>query len=379
MDEKLAKGLEGVVVAESTIGFIDGITGRLLYRGYNIHDLALHSNFEEICFLLLFEKLPNKKELDAFKKQLISKRKLPLQLIKMLKVFSNAPPMDALRSCVSLLSHFDAKANDNSREANMKKAIDLIAKFPTIVAFHHRLRKKQKLIQPNSKLSHAANFLFMLSGKLPDKWDEKAMDLDFVLTAEHGFNASTFAVRVTASTLSDIYSGVVSGIGTLKGPLHGGARSGTMRMLRKIGSVENVDAYLKQAFERKEKIMGWGHRVYKVMDPRAIEFKKFAREFSEAKRDTAWIEMLERIEQVLRQEQYFIERNLFPNVDFYPAVTYNLMKIPDDLSDSIFAIARISGWSAHFIEQQHDNRLIRPREDYEGKDHLLYIPIGERK
>ena len=378
--EKFEKGLEGVIAAQSSICYIDGVKGDLLYRGYSIHDLAKYSTFEETSYLLLFGKLPNRKELKDFTKRLKDNRELPKIVIKRMKTFHhNLSPMAVLRTVTSALSFNDEKADDNSEEENIRKAISLIAKFPTIVATYENLRNERKIVKPKRKLNHAANFLYMLTGKVPDEISSDAMDLDFLLTAEHELNASTFAAMVTASTLADMYSAVTTAVGTLKGVLHGGARRGVMEMLLRIESPEKVDSYLEDALIRKEKIMGFGHRVYKAMDPRAIEFKNFCRKFVEKKDGRKWLEITERIESILLKNPVFIEKKLFPNVDFYPPVIYLTLGIPKDLADSIFAIGRTSGWCAHIIEQLKDNRIIRPLAEYVGPKNLKYMKIGSRK
>ncbi len=378
--EKFEKGLEGVIAAQSSICFIDGVKGDLLYRGYSIHDLAEHSTFEETCYLLFFGKLPTKKELKEFSNKLKDNRELPKIVIKRMKTFpKNLPPMAVLRTVTSALSFNDEKADDNSEEENIRKAINLIAKFPTIVSTYDNLRNDRKIMKPKRKLNHAANFLYMLTGNVPDEISAKAIDLDLLLTAEHELNASTFSALVTTSTLSDIYSSVTSAVGTLKGVLHGGARRGVMETLLKIGSPDRVDSYLRDALARKEKIMGFGHRVYKAMDPRAIEFRQFCKEFVEKKDGKKWFEMTERIENILLKNPTFIEKKLFPNVDFYPPVIYLTLGIPKDLADSIFAIARTPGWCAHIMEQLKDNRLIRPLAEYTGSKNLKYVKINSRK
>jgi len=377
---ELIKGLEGVIAAETKISSIDGINGVLTIRGYNIHDIAANSNFEEMCYLLIFGKLPTKSELKEFNKKLKENRNLPKEVLKLMKGYApTSAPMDALRSTVSLLSHYDQLVGDNSKEANIEKSISLIAKFPTIVAAHDRLKKGMKPVKPKKKFDHSTNFLYMLWDRTPEEIDAKAIDLDFLLTAEHGLNASTFSARVTAATLSDIYSAITSAIGTLRGPLHGGARSGVYKMLQQIGEPGSAEKFVRDALAKKEKIMGWGHRVYKTTDPRATEFKNFAKKMSEEKREMRWFEMSEEIEEVLLKEPYFVERKLFPNVDFYPSIIYLLLNIPTGLTDSIFAIGRVPGWCAHVLEQWENNRLIRPRGKYVGEQNLKYIPIKKRK
>ena len=368
------KGLEGVVVADSTICLIEGMKGRLYYRGYNIKDLAENCCFEEIAYLLLYEKLPNMKELDKFKKELIRRRNLPDHIVEMMKTFAKKMnSTEALRSAVSALADDEPDPRDVSIDHQLDVAVSLTAKFPTIVAYYYKIKHKMKIVKPNAKLDHAANFLYMLTGTVPDEINRRAMDMDFVLHAEHGFNASTFGVRVTVSTLSDMYSAMTTGIGVLKGPLHGGAAQEVMDMLEKIGWAKNVDSYVKKTLAKHGRIMGYGHRIYKTYDPRAKVLKKMAKEFSKKKDNMRWFEIGEKLETVMAKE-----KNLYPNVDFYSAIVYRHLGLLLDLDTPIFAIARITGWSAHAIAQYKDNRLIRPIENYIGEKDLKFIPLEKR-
>jgi len=368
--EELKRGLEGVLAAESSICFIDGEKGKLLYRGYDINDLATKSNYEEVSYLLVFGRLPTRQELKEFKKRLASERQLPKGLMKAMKLFAGvASPMDSLRTSISLLPSFD-----NYKKSDLDAGISMIAKFPTIVAAAHRLKSGMKPIKPKSSLGHSANFLYMLSGEKPDEVSAKVMDVDFILHAEHGFNASTFAARVT---MSDMYSAIVSAIGTLKGPLHGGAAGKVFEMLKRVGSPDRVEAYVKEALARKEKIMGFGHRVYKTIDPRAIHIEKAAGELAKKTGNSKYFEMTQKFEEIV--VPLLKEKRIYPNVDFFSSTVYDGLKIPEELFDSLFAIGRVPGWVAHSLEQAADNKLIRPREKYTGGMDLPYVPIGKRK
>ena len=372
---EIKKGLEGVVVAESKVCLIDGINGRLYYRGYSIEDLAENCSFEEVAYLLLYEKLPNKSELAAFSKDLNRHRNLPKHIINMMRTFCKGmTSMEALRTTVSALSCGDPDTRKVSLKDHLHNSISLIAKFPTIVAYYNRIRHGLEPISSDPRLGYAANFLYMLSGKKPDAISERAMDMDFVLHAEHGFNASSFAARVTISTLSDMHSAFTTGVGTLKGPLHGGAAQAVMAMLNQIKDVKNAEQYVKDALAKHEKIMGFGHRVYKTYDPRARILKKMAKEISQKKKNMRWFEIADRIEETM-----ISQKNLYPNVDFYSAIVYHNLGLPLDLDSPIFAIARSAGWAAHCIEQYQDNKLIRPREHYTGDIDIKFIPFLKRQ
>ena len=368
------KGLEDVVVSESSVCFIDGEKGKLLYRGYNINDLAKCS-YEEVSYLLIYEKLPTKKELANYNKTLVKKRRLSSRVIRLMHDYCpNTTGMEALRTTVSALVCHDPDVRKVSIADHRKNGIDLIAKFPTIVAAYERIRNGKKPIEPDPKLGHAANFLYMLSGKKPDAVSIKAMDTDFILHAEHGFNASTFSVRVTISTLSDMHSAITSGIGTLKGPLHGGAAQEAWALMKNIKNPDNAEKYIKKSLEKHEKIMGFGHRVYKVYDPRARILKKMAFDLSKSKKNLRWYNISDNVEKTMIKE-----KNINPNVDFYSSIVYHNLGIPIDLDTPIFAIARISGWIAHALEQYSDNKLIRPKEQYIGPMDSKFVPIEKRK
>ena len=367
-------GLEGIVAAQSTISDVNGQEGTLIYAGYDIHDLAEHATFEEVIYLLWNGRLPTAVELGALKSQLNSEAGLPAGIIELIRLLpKTANPMDMLRTVVSALGLYDPDGADNSLEANARKAIRLTAKFPTIVTTFQRLRNGLEPVHPHEELSLAGNFLYTLNGEEPDEVSTRTMDVAFVLHADHELNASTFAARVTAATMSDIYSAIVSAIGTLKGPLHGGANEGVIKNLLEIGSVEAVEAWVKDAFAHKKKIMGFGHRVYRTVDPRAIHLAEMSRQLGERTGETKWYEMSRKMEEVVMREKH-----LNANVDFYSASTYYALGIPTDLFTPIFACSRISGWTAHVLEQFRNNRLIRPRAEYVGARGLKYVPIEER-
>ncbi|HUI31196.1 MAG TPA: citrate synthase [Candidatus Acidoferrales bacterium] len=369
-----SKGLDGIVAGQSKICFIDGLKGELVYSGINIDELATNATFEEVVYLLWYGRLPRKDELSKLQKELAANRSLPSQVIEFLRgVPKTADPMDVLRTAVSYLGIFDEEAKDNSPEANLRKSIRLVAKMPTIVANFHTFRKTGDYSKPDGSLGHSANFLYMLNGVPPGDTSTKTMDCALVLQADHEFNASTFSARVTVATLSDIYSGVTSAIGTLKGPLHGGANEEVMKMLLEIKTMDNVEKYLQSLLAGKKKVPGFGHRVYRVEDPRAKHLKKFSKQLAETIDNLKWFEMSEKIEAIMKKE-----KSLVPNVDFYSASTYYYLGIPIDLYTPIFAISRVSGWTAHIMEQYSDNRLIRPLSDYVGKRDQHFVPISQR-
>lgn len=366
------KGLEGVVAAESSISSI--IDGVLTYRGINIDELAEHASFEEVVYLLWYGYLPTRSQLDQLKKELSENATLPSQVIELLKrVPSYVHPMAALRTAVSALSLYDEEADDMTKEANLRKAVRLQAKISTIVTTFARLREGKEPVNPRSDLSFAANFLYMLKGTEPEAVQEEAFNKALVLHADHELNASTFASRVTVATLSDIYSGITSAIGALKGPLHGGANEQVMAMLEEIGEIDRVEDYIMKKLANKEKIMGFGHRVYKNGDPRAKHLKEMSRQLTQLTGQSKWYEMSVKIEELVQKE-----KGLMPNVDFYSASVYHSLGIPRDLFTPIFAVARTSGWIAHILEQYENNRLIRPRAEYVGPQKQSYIPIEQR-
>ncbi len=368
-------GLEGVVAAKSEICFIDGTAGRLVYRGYDIADLVENTTFEEVAFLLWENKLPNQAELKALKSELSKTVALPDHVVAVLKALPpKTQPMDALRTGVSALSSIDPDLNENTPEANRRKAIRLTAQFPTIVTTFHRLRNGQPLIEPDPSLSIAANFLYMLNGKKPHDTLTRVMDAALVLHAEHGMNASTFAARVIAATLADMHAAVTGALGALKGPLHGGANQDVMELLLACGDAATAEKKARETLAAGGKIPGFGHRVYKTFDPRATFLRKMSKELGAAAGNTKWYEMSEKLIGVVKE----MKPNINPNVDFFSASTYYTMGIPLDLFTPIFAIARITGWSAHVMEQHVNNRIIRPTDDYVGKTGLKVVPIEKR-
>lgn len=373
-----SKGLEDVVAAESSICFIDGKNSKLAYRGYDIHDLAVNSNFEETAYLLLFGELPTERQLIDFKNKLASERELPKDLIRLIELFpKTVNPMSALRTGVSILSFYDPEADDKSIESNVRKAIRLIARVPSIIAYFDRVRRGEKLVHPKLEpgVSTAANFLYMMKGEHPTPTEAEMLDKYFVLLAEHDLNASTFAAIITASTLSDIYSAVVSAIGTLKGDLHGSANSRTMESLIAIGSADKVDAFVEDALHNKKKLMGFGHRVYKGPDPRADDLRLMSKTLAEKNPQQAkWYAISEKFEQAV-----WAKKKLNSNVDFFSASVLYTIGIPIDLFTPMFAISRMAGWTAHVIEQLSDNRLIRPVSDYKGASNRTYAPLASRK
>ncbi len=372
---KLKKGLQDVVVATSSICYIDGQKGILSYRGMDIHDLAEHSTFEEVCYLLWFGRLPKQTELDEVTAVMGRSRALPEPVVQLLKSFpQDAPPMDILRTAVSALSHYDPDAAANDKPANLRKTYRLTGQIASIVAAADRIRNGQEPVSPDPGLSHAANFVYMLTGNKPDATAERALDVALILHADHEFNASTFAARVTIATLTDIHSAITSAIGTLKGPLHGGANQDVMRILIEIGETERAETYIKEALARKQKISGFGHRVYRTEDPRATHLRRMSRDLSESSGTRKWFETSRVIEEVVKRE-----KNINANVDFYSATVYYNLGIPVDLFTPLFAVSRISGWTAHVLEQLDNNRLIRPRAEYTGPPHPApYIAMNER-
>jgi citrate synthase len=372
---ELARGLKGVVLDTTETSFIDGEAGKLLYRGYNIHDLAERSTFEEVIYLLLYGRLPRRQELAALDEALRSSRALPPEVIDVIRLVQRAHPMDVLRTAVSALAAFDPDTEDNSEEATLRKAIRLTAQVPTIVAAHHRIRTGQTPVAPNPELNHAANFLYMLHGRAPSEEAAKALDVDFILHAEHGTNASAFAARVTVSTGADLHAAIVSAIGTLKGPMHGGAAEAVMRMVQEIGEPERVEEYVQHALAEGRRIMGMGHRVYKVEDPRARHMRERARVLGEKMGQPKWYRILERIAEVTSPLR---ARGISLNVDFYAGAVYYLLGIPEDLFVPMFAIGRMPGWCAQVLEQMRNNILIRPLLHYTGPMDLEYIPLEER-
>ena len=376
-DVKAKAGLEDVVATSSAICFIDGDRGILSYRGYDIHDLARFATFEETCYLLWHGSLPNRAQLGDLQSQLANARPLPEAVLRLMKMLPPSDGMDALRTLTSALGHYDPDASDNSQAASYRKSVRLTGQLASLVATWGRMQNGGNPVAPDPAMSHAANFLYMLTGERPNPTAIKTMDIALTLHADHELNASTFAARVAAATLTDVHSAIVAGIGTLKGPLHGGANAEVMKMLLEIGAdapSERVDAYVRGKLARKEKISGFGHRVYNTEDPRATHLRRMSKELGERAKTTQWYEISERIENIVRGE-----KKLYPNVDFYSASAYYTMGISLDLYTPIFAVSRVSGWTAHVLEQYANNRLIRPRADYVGPAHPQpWTPLDQR-
>ena len=370
------KGLEGVVATTSRICYIDGERGVLAYRGIDIHELAEKSTFEETCYLLWFGKLPIDNELKDLRTRLATERQLDSAVIEFLRELpKGATPMDVLRTAVSALGLYDRDQKNNDHDANVNKAIRLTSQISMIVAAYDRLRKGKKVVEPDPSLSHAANFLLLLTGEKPSQTAERALDVALILHADHELNASTFAARVTAATLSDMHSAITSAIGALKGPLHGGANEAVFHILEKIDS-SGADpiAYVKDMLAQKKKIPAFGHRVYRTEDPRATHLRKMSEDLGRSSGQPKWFEMSRTIEQFVKSE-----KRLNANVDLYSASTYHVLGIDVDLFTPVFAVSRISGWAAHVIEQLDDNRLIRPRADYIGPPYPQHwVPMSKR-
>ncbi|MFS0787481.1 citrate synthase [Shouchella sp. 1P09AA] len=367
------RGLEGIVATQSSVSSI--IDDELTYQGYGIDDLAENASFEEVIYLLWNGELPTKEELKSFTEQLAAEAEVPEEIFAQMKAYpiKDVHPMAALRSAISALGLFDSDAEKMNEEENYKKAIRLQAKIPTIVTGFERIRSGQEPIQPNQELSFAANFLYMLNGETPDDLSIEAFNKALVLHADHELNASTFTARVCVATLSDVYSGLTAAIGALKGPLHGGANEAVMNMLLDINEPEEVEPYLRKALDNKEKIMGFGHRVYKNGDPRAKHLRDMSKQLTSVVNETKWYEMSIQIEEMITKE-----KGLLPNVDFYSATVYHSLGIKHDLFTPIFAVSRTSGWLAHILEQYSNNRLIRPRAEYIGPDKRSYVSIESR-
>ncbi len=375
--EKPKGGLEDVVATSSAICYLDGQNGVLAYCGYDIHDLARAATFEEVCYLLWHRRLPTRAELGDLQSQLAAARPLPEAIIRLMRTLPRVDGMDALRTITSALAHYDAEANDASPQAQYRKAVRLTAQTGTIVATWGRMQAGGGPIAPDPVMGQAANFLYMLTGERPDALAIRAFDVALTLHADHELNASTFAGRVAAATLTDIYSAVVAAIGTLKGPLHGGANAEVMKMLLDLGetaSGDRIDEFVRGKFARKEKISGFGHRVYRTEDPRATHLRQLSRDLGKRAGHPAWFDMSQRIEALVKSE-----KKLYANVDFYSASMYYTLGIPIDLYTPIFAVSRMSGWTAHILEQYANNRLIRPRADYIGPDYpQRFVPLEQR-
>ncbi|MHA1794153.1 MAG: citrate/2-methylcitrate synthase [Promethearchaeota archaeon] len=367
-------GLKGIYLDRTKISFIDGKNGRLYYRGYNIDTLVEKSTFEEIIFLLIYGYLPSRYELFSLRNTLINERELPDRVLMLLKSFPRETTrIELLRTAISALSLFDPEDYSYSTEANIRKGIRIIAKIPTILSYSHRIKSNLPIIEPHENLSHAGNFYYMMTGKTPSKEIEQAFDKALILQSEHGSNASSFAARVTVSTLSDIYSAVVSAIGTLRGPLHGGANERVIMMLKEIGEPERAEEYVLEKLGRHERIMGFGHRVYRTMDPRARHYRKLAEKWCKATNNESLLEISRIIMDVMKRE-----KNLNPNVDFYSASFLYALGVPTLLYTPLFAASRAAGWVAHTIEQLDNNKLIRPLMKYEGDIDRKYVSLDDR-
>ena len=372
---KLNRGLKGVYFDRTESSFIDGNIGKLLYRGYDIHDLAEKSTFEETTYLLLHGDLPTRQQLADIDHQLRSSRQIPDGIYDVIRSVQEAHPMDVLRTGVSALAAFDPDVEDKSPEATISKGIRITSQATTIVAAHHRIRQGLEPVPPNPELGHSASFLHMLFDRVPDKEEAKLLDVDFILHAEHGTNASAFAARVCASTLSDLHSAVVTGISVLKGPWHGGAAEAAMTMTEEIGSPDRAEEYVRKTLDGGGRIMGFGHRVYKAEDPRARHLRERSKALGEKMGQPKWFQILTKVEEAMSP---YRKRGVFVNVDFYAGSIYHLLGIPDDLFIPLFALGRIPGWTLQVVEQYQNNILIRPLVQYIGQMDREYAPIDQR-
>ena len=376
MAPEIAKGLKDVYFDTTKSSFIDGQEGKLLYRGYNIHDLAEKSTFEEVVYLLLYESLPSKQQLEQFDAVLRANRRIPDEVIQVLDLVKSSHPMDALRTGISALAAFDPDVDDNSKEATIRTGVRLTAMGPTVVAAHHRLRQGLEPVAPDPSLNHAGNFLKMLFDEDPDEETTNLLDVDFILHAEHGSNASSFGARVAASTVSDLHSAITTGVGVLKGPAHGGAAEEVMKMALDIGQPENAVEYARNILDSGGRIMGFGHRVYKAEDPRARHLRERSKALGEKMGQPKWFQILTYLEDEVMVP--YRSRGIFVNVDFFAGSIYYLLGIPDDVFISIFALGRIPGWTLQCVEQYDDNMLLRPLMEYVGEMDLEYVPIEQR-
>lgn len=374
------KGLEGIVIADTRLSKVQGDIGRLIYCGYDIRDLAQYASFEEVVFLLWYNALPTKTQFARFRKTLVEEMSLPKSVLDNMRSYPvNAHPMAVLRTAVSALGLHDSAAEDNSPDANMRKAMHLTAKMPTIIAAWSRIRNGKEPIAPREDLGLAANFLYMLHGTEPDKTETDAINVYLVLLADHGMNASTFTSRVVTSTDGDMYSAVTAAIGSLKGPKHGGANEAAMRMFREVSKADSAQKWFDEEVKGKgRRIMGIGHRVYKAPDPRAVILKEHAEQLCHLKEKCGLLDVAAQLAEIAALDDYFIERKLFPNVDYYSAILLDAVGIATDMMTPVFAMSRVAGWTAHIIEQWADNRLIRPRGNFVGPMDLQWVPMDER-
>jgi citrate synthase len=374
---ELRKGLKDVYFDRTTVSLIVAKPGRLYYRGYNIDDLARHSTFEETCYLLLYGALPTASQLEEIDAELRANRELPTEVVDTLRMYRNAHPMDALRGAVSAMAVADPEPDDLSEEAVLHKALKATAAVPTMVAAHHRIRNGDEPVAPNSDLAHAANFLYMLHGETPSEEDARVIDKDLVLHAEHGSNASTFAARVAASTRADFYSALTAAVSVLKGPKHGGAAEGAMQMAQEVGSVENAESYVSGLLANGQRVTGFGHPVYKDVDPRSVHLKADAKALGERKDETKWYWIIEAIASTSEMKRR-ARLGINPNVDLWSGAVYSLLAIPDDLFVPLFAVGRMPGWVLHIMEQYSKKDILRPRLHYTGPTDVEYVPIEQR-
>ena len=374
------KGLRGIVAGESKIGFVDGVRGTLSYRGYRVEDLAKKASFEETAYLLLYGKLPNQKELKTFSKKISEKRKLPKEILKMIPLFpKKAHPMEVLQTVIAALGSFYPDTLDQAKPTVvLDRSLELMGQFPTVVAATWRALQGKKMLPPNNHLDHCSNFLYMLTGKEPDAEGAKIFDSCLTLHAEHSFNASTFTARVVVSSLSSLHAAVSAAVGSLYGPLHGGANEHVLEMIDEIKVPEKAEAWVMQKLANKEKVMGMGHPIYQVKDPRSYVLEEMLARYADIKKSTREYEILKKIETVMNREMAKKEKTVAPNVDFFSGALYRLLGIHSRLFTPIFAIARISGWCAHAVEQLEDNRIFRPDCEYVGPHDLSFIPINQR-
>ena len=374
---ELRKGLKDVYFDRTTASQIVAKPGRLYYRGYNIDDLARHSTFEETCYLLICGDLPTASQLERLDAELRANRELPTEVLETLRIYRNAHPMDALRGAVSAMALADPTADDLSEEAVLNKALKATAAVATVVAAHHRIRNGGEPVKPNGNLAHAANFLYMLHGETPSEEDARVIDKDLVLHAEHGSNASTFAARVAASTRADFYSALTAAVSVLKGPKHGGAAEGAMQMAQEVGSVENAESYVSDLLANGQRVTGFGHAVYKDVDPRSVHLKADAKALGERKDETKWYWIIEAIASTSEMKRR-ARLGINPNVDLWSGAVYSLLGIPDDLFVPLFAVGRMPGWVLHIMEQYSKKDILRPRLHYTGPTDVAYVPIEQR-
>ena len=372
---ELHRGLREVYIDRTTSSFIDGKIGKLYYRVYNIDDLATNCSFEEVIYLVMIGELPTEKQLADFTAELRSYMDIPEQIVDIIKATKEAHPMDVLRTCISAMAAFDSEVDDNSAEATLRKGTRLTAAAPTIVTTHARIRQGKEPVKPDPNLNLASNFLYMLFGEIPDPRDAALIDKDFVLHAEHGLNASSFGARVSASTQADLHCAITTGISVLKGPSHGGAAESVMTMSLEIGEEDNAEKYVRDTLSGGGRIMGFGHRVYRAVDPRSLHLQDDLKELGERKGEPKWYSILQKVVEVM---QPYARRGICQNVDFFSGAMYFLLDIPEDLFISIFAMGRIPGWTAQVIEQFENNILLRPRLEYVGELDRKFVPIGQR-